>query len=149
MALSSKTVVLLAAAARGASDVGSEIVIPPGCKEAVILLACSAATGTAPTLNVYLQDAVRAHGSEVAGAAASGTVVWTDHASFTQLTAAANRLVRLASTGTTSEGALSDAALTAGNVVAGPLTDRVRVKYTIGGTAPSFTFSVVAYLTFN
>lgn len=48
---------------------------------------------------------------------------WNTISTFTQATAATRQVV---------------------NITA-PFTDRIRVRWTVGGTTPSFTFSVVAY----
>lgn len=48
---------------------------------------------------------------------------WNDVGTFTQLAAAGRQVINVTS----------------------PFTDRLRVRWTVGGTTPSFTFSVIAY----
>lgn len=79
-------------------------------------LVVSAASGTNPTLDVVIQHSL------------DGTN-WFDLMTFTQRTAAGSEYKVVSETqGTTV------------NVVG----DRLRAKYTVGGTTPSFTFSVIA-----
>ena len=68
-----------------------------------------------------------------------------DYVSFTQITAASSKVARCQKTGNV-VAAANDGGLAAGNVANGPLGSEWRVKYVIGGTNPSFTFSVVAIL---
>lgn len=76
---------------------------------------CSARSGTNPTLDVILQHSP------------DGTN-WFDLVTFTQLTAAGSEYkVVSEEQGTTVQ----------------VIGDRLRAKYTLGGTNPSFTFSVV------
>jgi len=78
-----------------------------------VTLDVTAASGTAPTLNVVLEDAP------------SSTGPWTTLATFAQKTVAAVEVQRV-----TSEA----------------FHRYVRTRWTIAGTAPSFTFSVQATL---
>ena len=52
-----------------------------------------------------------------------GGVTWNTVATFTQATAATRQVVSVTT----------------------PFTDRIRVRWTVGGTTPSFTFTVIAY----
>lgn len=73
-------------------------------------LAVTAATGTAPTLDVVIEDSL------------DGTN-WNTVGTFTQATAAAVQAVD----------------------ITGFFTDRIRVRWTVAGTTPSFTFAVLLY----
>lgn len=98
-------------AARNAS--GASAVVP-GFGDRTTLraqLEVTAASGTAPTLDVVLEDTLDGTTFNVVG-------------TFTQATAAARQVV---------------------NVTA-PFTDRLRVRWTVAGTTPSFTFSVLGYV---
>lgn len=71
----------------------------------------TAVAGTAPTLDVVIEDTL------------DGTN-WNTIGTFAQRTAAGRQVVDITS----------------------PFTDRLRVRWTLGGTAPSFTFSVLGYV---
>jgi hypothetical protein len=157
MQSSSKDVVLLPITTATASNVGSVLNIPDGFIGAIICIQCTAASGTSPTLNVFVQDQIfPASATDIALNKGSGTVIFDDFYAATQITAAATKVLRFTSTNmsatsnaasiTTADYAISDAALTAGSLRPGPLGNIWRVKYTIGGTSPSFTFNVTAKL---
>ena len=76
---------------------------------------CASRTGTNPTLDVIIQHSP------------DGTN-WFDLITFTQLTAAGQEYKTLSETQGTTVQAFSG---------------RLRAKYTLGGTTPSFTFNVV------
>lgn len=127
-----------------ASSTSGTIVIPEDYTCAILLLECSAASGTTPTLNVRIQHAITGAGAtDLQGGQPTGTVVYADVVSFAQVTAAAN--VSAFWKGTASVTAtVTDGTLAAGTISNGPLGRAWRVKYTIGGTNPSFTWSLVA-----
>lgn len=86
-----------------------------------VQLQVTAASGTSPTLNVVIEDSL------------DGTN-WNTVGTFAQKTAASLEVINIA---------LRGDAQPAG--FAWPLNmRRVRVRWTIGGTSPSFTFNVVA-----
>lgn len=142
-----KSLVLFATATVNADITGSELVLPAGFSRMIVKLQTGAATGTTPTLNCYVQEGVRdIAAGDIIGAVPTGTVVWNDYISFTQVTGAATRYARIKE-GSSVEAAVADAALTAGTIRSGPIPQRVRVKMDIGGTSPSFaTVSVIAEL---
>lgn len=70
----------------------------------------SAAAGTAPTLDVVIEDTLDG-------------VNWNVVATFAQKTAASREVVN----------------------VTLPFSDQIRVRWTVGGTTPSFTFAVAVY----
>jgi len=157
MKSSSQDIVLLPSAAYTASGVGGVLNIPDGFIGAIICIQCTPVTGTSPTLNVFLQDQLfPAAAADTALSKGAGTAIFDDFYAATQITAAATKVVRFNSTNmggtanaasiTTCDYAISDAALTAGSIRPGPIGNLWRVKYTIGGTSPSFTFNVTAKL---
>lgn len=75
-----------------------------------VQLEVTAAAGTAPTLDVVVEDTL------------DGTN-WNVIATFAQKAAAGREVVNVTT----------------------PFTDRLRVRWTVGGTTPSFTFSVLVY----
>lgn len=111
-----KTSTLHASAARTATGVGSAVCGFERYEKFTCQLVVSAASGTSPTLDVVVQHSI------------DGGTTWFTLLTFTQKTAAGNELK------TESE---VDAA------TAEVYGDCLRVSYTIGGTTPSFTFSVL------
>lgn len=75
-------------------------------------LQVTAFAGTAPTLDVLIEDSL------------DGGTTWNTVGTFAQVTTGSARQVI--------------------NITA-PFSDRIRVRWTIGGTTPSFTFNVLAY----
>lgn len=140
----SREMVLVPITTSVASSTSGVIVIPEDYTCAVLLLVCSAASGTSPTLNVRIQHAITGAGAtDLAGGQATGTVVYADVVSFTQVVAAAN--VSAFWKGTASvAAAVTDGTLAAGTVSNGPLGRAWRVKWTIAGTNPGFTWSLTA-----
>lgn len=108
---------LLPPAARTTSGQSDQFNIGGYASGAVIEIRVTAASGTSPTLDVDLEDTF------------DGTN-WnkvTD-VNSAAITAAGVTIVRL-------------------NLKNTPTTNRLRLNYTIGGTTPSFTFSVKSYFT--
>lgn len=106
----------------------------------VAKLVCSAASGTTPTLDVYLQTSDDggttfydvAHMAQVTGTVSNAAALWA--------TAAVNG----------GDGAYvgnaSDASISAGAVSGLPILGRrFRIKWVVAGTSPSFTFTVTLY----
>lgn len=153
----SQDVVLLPMAAYTASGTAGPFNIPNGFIGAIICIQCTPVSGTSPTLNVFLQDQIFPSATtDVAPAKGTGTAIFDDFYAATQITSAATKICRFTSTNmaptanaasiTTCDYAISDAALTAGSIRPGPIGNIWRVKYTIAGTSPSFTFNVTAKL---
>lgn len=151
--------VLLPITTATSSSTGSVLNIPDGFIGAILCVQVTAASGTSPTLNVFVQDQYFPAGaSDVSPSVGrgAGTAIFDDFAAFTQITGTATRVLRFSSSGlvgsanaasiTTADYAIADGTLTAGSVRPGPLGNIWRVKYTIGGTSPSFTFNVIAKL---
>jgi len=134
--------VLTVLAARNANSNGSVIVIPDGYTRARFLLDVTAATGTTPTLNVYVQNEIKPPiAADVIIDAPTGTAFYNDFISFSQATATGRWFASVVEASNFAAAA-QDAALAAGTVRSGPLGSYWRVKWVVGGTSPSFTFSV-------
>lgn len=112
---------LLASGARTISGEGSAAIDLGKFREGYVILNVTAASGTTPTLDVKIQISP------------DGGTTWEDFITFAQKTA----------TGAESKRFSSYQAIAAG---AGPFGDRMKVIYSIGGTTPSFTFSVKGIL---
>lgn len=106
---------LLPSAARTASGQSDQFNVGGYASAAVIEIQVTAASGTSPTLDVDLEDTF------------DGTN-WNKVTDINSaaITAAGVTVVRL-------------------NLADTPTTNRLRLNYTVGGTTPSFTFSVKAY----
>ena len=136
--------VLVPSAARTASSTSNIIPIPEQYTAAIIALSVSAASGTAPTLNLYVQNVIPVAGaSDIEQAVPTGTDEYDDLASFTQATGTGTWIVRVVGGGNAAA-AKKDASLTAGSVASGPIGRNWRIKWVVGGTNPSFTFSLSA-----
>lgn len=157
MKYSSQDVILLPQTTAVSSSTGSVLNIPEGYISCILCVQCTAASGTSPTLNVFVQDQLfPAAAADTVLAKGTGTVIFDDFYAATQITGTATKVVRFSGSSlvgtanaasiTTCDYAISDAALTAGSIRPGPLGNLWRVKYTIGGTSPSFTFNVFAKL---
>jgi len=157
MRFNSQDVILLPITTDTASGTGQILNIPDGYIAAMICIQCTAASGTSPTLNVFVQDELFPAGTgDAVLAKGSGTALFDDFYAATQITGAIVKVVRFTSNSmagtanaasiTTCDYTKSDGALTAGSIRPGPIGNVWRVKYTIGGTSPSFTFNVTAKL---
>lgn len=90
----------------------------------------SAVSGTTPTLDLYLQGSY------------DGGQNWVDLASSPQVTATGGVILALSSQGAASAPfAATDGTMAASTAKTVTFPDRVRLKYKIAGTTPSFTFS--------
>lgn len=85
-------------------------------RDATVLIDCTAASGTTPTLDISIQGRATATDNWITLPPLTGSA----SAAFTQITAATTQTRRLM----------------------GPLPAELRAVATIGGTTPSFTFSV-------
>lgn len=114
----------------GTSPGASGLVGVEAFTSATILLDCTVATGTSPTLDVYIQKLL------------PDAATWVDLVHFTQVTSATKRWIDLVAGNMTGDIAVSDAALTVATALVSLLGSVWRCKYVIAGTNPSFTFSV-------
>ena len=139
IATSPKTLVLFAPATISADTNGSDIVIPPGYSGMKVRIKTGTATGTSPTLNVYVQEPITdIASSDTAPNPTSGTVVYDDFISFTQITASTQTREARVQAGSNVEAAVTSGSLTAGTVKNGPLPDKLRIRWDVGGTSPNF-----------
>lgn len=158
--INTREICLLQSTTATTNGIGPDINLLQGWQAAIVTVNVSAVSGTSPTLNVFVQSKLgQAAGTDTSGGFLTGTAIYDDTLAFTQLTTTGNQIARpigssiVAGTSGTS-GSLAvgvdylqkDAALTAGNYRLGAIGGLWRVKYTIAGTSPSFTFSVVAQL---
>lgn len=109
-----------------------------------IIMVVSAASGTSPTLIVALQKGyyAPATGDTTIGSKTTGTLTWIDQWAFTSVAAAGTRQLSIGVSGSTFEGAVTTNSIASNTQHAGPLGDLFRIAWQIGGTNPSFTFSV-------
>lgn len=92
----------------------------------------TASSGTSPTMTVYVQQLL------------PDKTNWMDIGATAQFTGGAGKYTLNLASGGDSNQVPTDGSLSAGSTVTTPFTESWRVKYTIGGTNPSFTFSVSA-----
>ena len=156
--INTRDIVLLGITTVTTSGTGSDTNMIMAWQVATITLNVATVSGTLPVIDVYiLKKLAQAAAADVNPGPPTGTAIYDDLLHFTQLTTSSTiRLANLttgpltptanASTITTVDYANSDAALGAATARVGPLGGLWRVKYVIGGTTPSFAFSVVAQL---
>ena len=149
MSRPANTIVLLPSANRTTNFTGSEVINIEGYTAARIFLDIGGTvSGTSPTLDVYIQNGIRQHGSATsAGDKAVGALKWNDFAHFTQATTSSTSFFIGVVGGGNFANASQDAALGAATIRNGPLGSYWRVKGAVGGTNPVFSsVSVVAEL---
>ena len=121
---------LLASAARTANGDSGALTGYGSFRSGIIQVDVTAASGTTPTLDVYIDTTT------------DGTT-WINMAHLTQLTAVARRSIQISEN---TSGATADfdatADLAAATVRQGPWGSTIRVRWVITGTTPSFTFVV-------
>lgn len=127
---------LVASAARTTSGDSGVVVLDGEFDRAVVELAVTAASGTSPTLDLYVQQTL-------------DNTTYVDVAHFTQVTATLTNPHRVVLNSTDVVDALKegigDATIAANSLGFPLLTNKLRIKWVIGGTTPSFTFAVNAY----
>lgn len=90
--------------------------------------------GTTPTLNVYLQD------NDIQ------TGIANDRVSFVQATTgSSDQQASVSFTGNQNPAVIKTKSLTVGSVVSGALSDNLLIAWTIGGTTPSYEFTLTAH----
>lgn len=124
MSYRNREVTVFSSAARGASANSDTVINPERHRGVILTLDITAASGTAPTLDVKVQrfDAVSGNWVDVAGGA------------FAQKT----------TTGTDDLVIYPGATVTANRSISSVVGENWRAVATIGGTTPSFTFSLGA-----
>jgi hypothetical protein len=125
----SSSSVLFSTGAKTASFTGSPIPGVDTFSAATFQLNVTAVTGTSPTMNVYIQKLL------------PDQATWTDLVSFAQVTGAIDKVFEVVGQGNSTYTA-TDATLTAGTSQTAILGSTHRVKVVIGGTNPSFTFTL-------
>lgn len=142
------------------SGIGPDINLLQNWQAAIVSVSISAASGTTPTMGLFIQSKLgQASATDTSGSLLTGTPIYDDLLSFASLTTTGVRIARPltsaigsgtpATSGSVAAGmdyAQSDAALAASAYRLGPMGGQWRVKFIIGGTTPSFTFSVQAQL---
>lgn len=127
---------LVASASRTASGNSGALTLNGDFDRCVLELAVTAVTGTSPTLDLYIQETL------------DGTN-YIDVCHFTQVTAALTNPHRVVLNSIDVSDALKegigDATVSAGQLGLALVTNKVRVKWVIGGTSPDFTFAVTSY----
>jgi hypothetical protein len=125
------SVTLLASAARTASGAGSDVGGVENARALQVTLDITAVSGTTPTLDLEVQAKIGVKYTRlVTFAQKTATGTFVREAKRTLTAAPAEYTIAL------------DPSLTAAGVSDIEWWDFLRVKYTIGGTTPSFTFSV-------
>jgi hypothetical protein len=144
----SREVVLLAEAARTTNGTGSTIIIPSMYRAAILHVNVPTVSGTSPTLVCYVQNALTpAASTDLIGAPPTGTQFYQDLLAFTTATTSGQKVLAWLQGGSNNTSVLNqDATLTVGAINNGPIGGAWRVKFVVGGTSPSFAFSVSALL---
>jgi hypothetical protein len=132
-----KTQNLVPSAARTTSgDSGAIVINDMDMSNVLIRLSVSAASGTSPTLDVYFQQSL------------DGGSTWVDVAHYPQVTSALTNphYVSLAVGASNAINAsVGDGTIAANSLGTSLVSNVWRIKWTIGGTSPSFTFAVDAF----
>ena len=98
--------------------------------QATLFLSVTAASGTSPTLDIYIQKML------------ADRITFQDIVHFTQVTSAPTKRVANMVTGGNKEEAQQTNTLAAGTINAVPFGTTWRVSAVVGGTSPSFTFDL-------
>lgn len=115
--------------------------------QAIFILNVTAQSGTTPTLDVFIQQEcpIPAAG-DLQLAVPSGVSVWNDWGHFKQFGAATGtEFIAAVSTGS-AHGPTLDGTLTADSLISGPIPTSIRIKEILGGTTPSYTYTLSAIL---
>jgi hypothetical protein len=142
-----REVVLLGLATITTSGTGVDINVPQDYAGAIITLDVLTVSGTTPTLNVFVQNKMTLPAAaDTAGIMPTGSGYYDDLLAFGTATTSTTRFVARLVSGGNTVSAAHNGTLTAASVATGPLGGMWNVKYTAGGTNPSFAFQVVAQL---
>ena len=145
--VNTRQIVLLASSTQTTSGTGNDIVLPQGFTSAIVSLNVNTVSGTSPTMNVYIQNKVaQALSTDLTGALPTGTAIYDDLISFTQMTTSSSTQICRIVGGGNAVGAQHNKSLGAASVASGPIGGTWNVAWTHGGTSPSFNFNVVAEL---
>lgn len=126
----------------GSPFTSSKIIPVENYTSFIARLSVGTASGTSPTLDVYIQQGMRpAVATDTATQDAQGAdanIIWDDYAHFAQVTASSQvKWLRAVGGGNVSSVA-QDGALGAGTVQNGPLGSIWRIKLVVAGTNPAF-----------
>lgn len=142
--------ILLSAIATQTTNGSSPVmVLPQGYTAAILTLNVLTVSGTSPTLNIFIQNRLRqAAAADLIGQDLSdtGTAIFDDLLAFTQATTSNTAFVFRIVGGGNTVGANKNKTLTAGTAQSGPIGGAWQVAWAVGGTSPSFAFSVCAQL---
>lgn len=153
MIQNTRNVILLPSQTISANGTTGAIGIPDIYNACILYLNVGTATGTLPTLDVWIQQGFKAiaAGDTAAGTdmAATTYTVWDDYIHFAQVTAGPGvQIARILEgsglqttvTATASIGAAQDATGAGATAVvkAGPIGSAWRIKWVVGGTTPSY-----------
>jgi hypothetical protein len=105
----------------------------------------TASSGTSPTLDVKIEEAIRAPGTATAGQNCNGSYEYQDYAAFTQINGNTERMLSVAGSGE-EEYVVSAGTLAAATIRNGPIPEIFRCRCVIAGTNPSFTVQIVVKL---
>lgn len=156
MSTPSRETALVAATTITANGNTGILTIPDKYLSCVLYATTTAASGTSPTLDVYIQECFTAQVSgDTTGVDLTSSAIPTifdDYAHFAQFTGNASQKMRIyAGTGTSASNAptaivasAQSGALAASTVQPGPIGMFWRVLWKVGGTSPSFSLTVTA-----
>lgn len=141
--INTREICLLASTAVTTTGTGPDINLIQAFQAAIVSVNVSAATGTSPTIDVYVQNKLgQAASTDLSGGFPTGAAIYDDILHFAQMTTTGTRVFRIATAGGNQETAQQLNALAAASAKTGPLGGMWRVSYVVGGTSPSVTFSV-------
>lgn len=113
----------------------------------ILILNVTAQSGTTPTLDVYVQQELPiAAAGDLALAVPTGTSVFDDFVHFPQVTTSTGAFVARVQAGGNVVVAQKDASLAAATAASGPIGTSWRIKEVVGGTTPSYTYTLTAIL---
>lgn len=121
------------------------MVLPMGYTSAILTLNILTVSGTTPTLNVFVQNRLRqAASTDLVGQdiTDTGTAIFDDLLAFTQATTSNTAFIFRIVGGGNAAAANKNTTLAAGTAENGPIGGAWQVAWTVGGTTPSFAFSV-------
>jgi len=141
--INTREICLLQSTTVTTTGTGPDINLIQAFQAAIVTVSVTAASGTSPTLDVFVQNKIGQPAStDLSGGFLTGTAIYDDIMHFAQVTTTATRIFRIATAGGNQEGAQQLNALAAATGKTGPLGGMWRVSYVVGGTSPSFTYSV-------
>lgn len=158
--INTRDVVLLGLTTATTTGTGPDINVIQGWQAAVVTVNVLTVSGTTPTLNVFIQNKFNEPAAtDLSGLIPTGTAIYDDLLAMTTATTTnTTTLARMVTMGPgistvatpSVSGPIAYAnslnALTAGTWRVGPIGGLWRVSFVLGGTTPSFAFSVCANL---